>query len=158
MFVVLTVYVPVDNNRRCYLALGMGKTRSVESRTLSRNVQRAFGKRLSQARARSKPKIAQSVIARALEVSRTSISNIETGRHRVFLDQAYVAARQLGVPLSDLLPGDSEVFGTSPVSYPHSAGFPASDTRLVPYVQEALMKVPKKRTGSRRKAPRSPRT
>jgi transcriptional regulator with XRE-family HTH domain len=55
----------------------------------------------------------QDALAVALDVSRTSISNIERGHHRVFLDQVYAAARELGVDISDLLPTMEEVFPSS---------------------------------------------
>jgi transcriptional regulator with XRE-family HTH domain len=78
---------------------------------MSRRVQQGFGDRLRAARTVA-PSIrrGQRELAGVLEVSRTSVSNIERGRHRVFLDQVYAAARALGVPIADLLPSLDEVF------------------------------------------------
>ena len=78
---------------------------------MSLRVQAAFGVRLKAARKRNaERRINQDDLASALEVTRTSVSNIERGRHRVFLDQVYVAAKQLGVEVADLLPAMDEVF------------------------------------------------
>lgn len=60
--------------------------------------------------------LTQEQLAVALGVTRSSISNIEKGRHRIFLDQAYVISRTLRVALSDLLPHESEVFDSTAVS------------------------------------------
>lgn len=68
---------------------------------MSKRVQAEFGKRLQ---AHRKGRRNQHQLAEALDVSRTTISNIERGRHRIFLDQAYLAANALGVQLSELLP------------------------------------------------------
>jgi transcriptional regulator with XRE-family HTH domain len=46
----------------------------------------------------------QQSFADALGVSRTTVSNIERGMQRVFLDQVYRAAEILGRPPADLLP------------------------------------------------------
>lgn len=57
----------------------------------------------------------QDQLATALDVTRTSVSNIERGKHRVFLDQVYLAARALGVPVTDLLPPMEAIFPPVPV-------------------------------------------
>lgn len=46
----------------------------------------------------------QDAFAKEMGVSRTTVSNIECGRQRIFLDQVYRAAAILKVPVSDLLP------------------------------------------------------
>jgi transcriptional regulator with XRE-family HTH domain len=46
----------------------------------------------------------QDAFAKEMGVSRTTVSNIECGRQRIFLDQVYRAAAILKVPLADLLP------------------------------------------------------
>ena len=92
----------------------MARLRSPEKRGVSGRVQRAFGKRLQTLR---KGRRNQHQLADALDVSRTTISNIERGRHRVFLDQAYLAAHALGIPLADLLPTLDQAFPAVPVAY-----------------------------------------
>lgn len=83
---------------------------------MSKRVQVAFGQRLRLARRRVKRgPIRQDAIAAALDVSRTSVSNMERGRHRVFLDQVYAAARELGVGIHELLPTVEEIFPSEPV-------------------------------------------
>ena len=78
---------------------------------MSLRVQLAFGARLRAVRKRNaERRINQDDLAGALEVTRTSVSNIERGRHRIFLDQVYVAAKQLGVEVAELLPTMDEVF------------------------------------------------
>jgi transcriptional regulator with XRE-family HTH domain len=59
----------------------------------------------------------QQTLAADLHITRTSVSNIERGRHRIFLDQVYIAAHSLGVPLEDLLPLLSDVFPEEKVSF-----------------------------------------
>lgn len=49
----------------------------------------------------------QQSFADALGVSRTTVSNIERGAQRVFLDQVYRVAEILGKPPTDLLPDRS---------------------------------------------------
>lgn len=46
----------------------------------------------------------QETLSRHLNLSRTSIINIEKGRQRISLEQAWEAAEILGVSISDLLP------------------------------------------------------
>jgi len=85
----------------------MARRRSLEQLTVSKRVQEEFGKRLQ---AQRKGRRSQHELAAALDVTRTTISNIERGRHRIFLDQAYLAANALGIPLSDLLPALEHAF------------------------------------------------
>lgn len=92
----------------------MARQRTAQSTAFSRRVQAAFGKRLQNARKESpRGRVQQDALAVALDVSRTSISNIERGQHRVFLDQVYAAARELGVSVAELLPTMEEVFPIS---------------------------------------------
>ncbi len=97
----------------------MARLRSPEKRGVSGRVQIAFGKRLQTLRKGGRN---QHQLAEALDVSRTTISNIERGRHRIFLDQAYLAAKALGVPLADLLPTLDEAFPAVPVALEVGAG------------------------------------
>lgn len=128
----------------------MRKSRSAVGLSLSKRVQLAFGTKLKAARRSSKPKVTQGVIAEALEMTRTSISNIENGRHRVFLDQVYAAAHRLGVPIAMLLPEEVEVLATPSVSVPPSSGLASAKVGLLtPYVEEALRKAAKGSGASR---------
>lgn len=67
----------------------------------ARQVAKEFGRRLKAVRVE---RMGQEAFADALGVSRTTVSNIERGTQRVFLDQAYRAAEILAVPIDRLLP------------------------------------------------------
>lgn len=86
----------------------MARKKDGKTASLAARVQRAFGKRLHDCRRDKKAN--QHAIGGALAVSRTSVSNIERGKQRVFLDQLYAAANELGLPLESLLPPLHEVF------------------------------------------------
>ena len=86
----------------------MSQKRPDGSYEVSRRVQREFGMRLQEVRRRKSG--LQKILAGQLGLSRTSISNIERGTHRVFLDQVYAAAHALGVEVMELLPPVSEVY------------------------------------------------
>jgi transcriptional regulator with XRE-family HTH domain len=87
----------------------MAKNRSPAKQSLSKSLQTSFGKRLQEVRMNSLPRRSQGELAEVLEVTRTTISNIEGGRHRVFLDQVYDFARALNVPVSSLLPVEGDM-------------------------------------------------
>lgn len=93
-------------------------------------MQRFFGSRLQAVRRGGlQQRVTQDALAEALEVSRTSVSNIERGRHRVFLDQVYAAAHALGVEVTELLPTMEEVFPDAAIST--AGGMRARDARQV---------------------------
>lgn len=46
----------------------------------------------------------QETLSRHLNLSRTTIINIEKGRQRLSLEHAWLAAKVLGIPIEDLLP------------------------------------------------------
>jgi transcriptional regulator with XRE-family HTH domain len=96
----------------------MARKRDGSLLATSERVQAGFGSRLQQARIARK--LSQSQLADILHITRTSVSNIERGRHRVFLDQAYLAARHLGIRVPDLLPELEDVFVRQDA--PHLAG------------------------------------
>jgi len=101
----------------------------------SGRVQAGFGSRLQQIR--TQQKLSQADIADALRITRTSVSNIERGRHRIFLDQVYIVARRLGVEVADLLPGLDAVFVRQ--DSPHLAGsVPASATEKISVVARSV--------------------
>lgn len=91
----------------------MARRRDPRTAAIGQLVQRGFGKRLKQARKGMK----QQTLAADLHITRTSVSNIEHGRHRIFLDQVYIAAHSLGVPIEALLPPISDVFPQDTVSF-----------------------------------------
>jgi transcriptional regulator with XRE-family HTH domain len=64
-----------------------------------------FGRRLQEVRIASG--MDQQSFAESLAVSRTTVSNIERGTQRVFLDQVYRAAEILGRTPAELLPEGS---------------------------------------------------
>jgi transcriptional regulator with XRE-family HTH domain len=94
----------------------MARHRSPEMVALSEKVQSLFGRRLQEIRKNGQRGwLHQDRLAAALHVTRTTISNIERGEHRVFLDQVYAAAYALGVDVSDLLPKLDEVYAAKGV-------------------------------------------
>ena len=54
---------------------------------------------------REEKKFTQEELARKVDLSRTSITNIEKGRHRVLLHQVVEIAEALDASPNDLLPG-----------------------------------------------------
>ncbi|MGO9409307.1 MAG: helix-turn-helix domain-containing protein [Spirochaetia bacterium] len=72
----------------------------------SLTVYRAFGRRLRDAR--RKAGMTQARLAKAVEISRTSITNIEAGRQPVYLHLFMRLAEVLGLAGADLLPTSTE--------------------------------------------------
>ena len=68
----------------------------------SKDVYRSFGQILSQRR--SEANLSQAALAKAVGLSRTSITNIECGRQPVNLHTLYVMADVLRRDVNDLLP------------------------------------------------------
>ena len=98
--------VRLDNFRTSHHIAQM-KSRKTGNRrhdpaALSERVSLEFGVLLQQCR--RERKVSQETFASEMGLSRTTISNIECGRQRVFLDQLYHAAELLKVDLSELLP------------------------------------------------------
>jgi transcriptional regulator with XRE-family HTH domain len=106
---------------------------------LSKRVQIGFGKKLHHARRNAKyGRMQQHTLAVALDVSRTTISNIERGRHRVFLDQVYAAAHALGVGMEELLPKFDEIFPAAAVIAAPDASVTAHSMRAVGELARAI--------------------
>jgi transcriptional regulator with XRE-family HTH domain len=116
----------------------MARKRSPERLSISGRLQGLFGQRLQHARRSSPNKRVQADLAKALGVSRTTVSNIERGRHRVFLDQVFVAARELGVGVEILLPGLYEVFPETSVSTAPDVSFDPNTTKVAAEVARAV--------------------
>lgn len=70
-------------------------------------IQEAFGRRLRAERLRRD--IGQKALASGLRVSRTTVSNLERGVQRPYLDQVYTAAQILGISAADLLPTEADL-------------------------------------------------
>jgi transcriptional regulator with XRE-family HTH domain len=114
----------------------MSRKRSPETTAIGKIVQRGLGERLRLARTRSGTK--QQTLAADLHITRTSVSNIERGRHRVFLDQVYIAAHSLGVPVEDLLPPLSDVFPGEAVSFASDALVSSNSAKVVSEIVQHL--------------------
>jgi transcriptional regulator with XRE-family HTH domain len=90
--------------------------RDSASYAISQRLQRAFGKKLQEARA-CKGTL-HKLLAAELGLSRTSVSNIERGTQRIFLDQVYTAAHALGEDPVALLPSIADIYDEMPVHTP----------------------------------------
>jgi len=118
----------------------MAKRRTRPHRREATVLQREVGRRVKEARDRGGR--SQTELAEVLGLSRTSVSNLERGKHRVFVDQVYVAANWLSVTLPDLLPPISQVFLpdglTAAADDPLPPGAAAEAENVVKSVREAL--------------------
>jgi transcriptional regulator with XRE-family HTH domain len=63
-----------------------------------------IGKRVADARRQARPRMSQAKLADQVKLSRTSIVNIESGRHRIQIHVLYEIARALGVDPRQFLP------------------------------------------------------
>lgn len=61
-----------------------------------------FGRRVREAR--EKAGLTQKAVAERLRITRSSVANIEAGRHRILIHQAVDIADVLGVSVDELLP------------------------------------------------------
>jgi transcriptional regulator with XRE-family HTH domain len=71
----------------------------------SRELYRALGDRIRNARG----KMTQADLAEKLDITRATVSNIETGKHSISLSTLYSLSSELGVEPKYLLPSVSEV-------------------------------------------------
>jgi transcriptional regulator with XRE-family HTH domain len=94
----------------------VAQKRDSASYAVSQRLQRAFGKKLQEARDRKGT--LQKVLAAELGLSRTSISNIERGTQRIFLDQVYAAAHALVVEPVALLPSIADIYDDKAIHTP----------------------------------------
>ena len=113
-----------------------------------KRLQRIFGSRLREVRKREKK--GQKELGTALRLTRTSISNIERGKQRIYLDQVFEAARYLRVSIAELMPPLDEVL---PVAEIHQPG----DDPLTPEGREVALRMSEKFRLSEPRAQR-PRT
>lgn len=86
----------------------MPKRRDAKTREICERIQVGFGERLKTLRMQSE--MGQKALAPRMQLSRTSVSNLECGLHLPSLDEVYRAAHCFGVPIEDLLPAVKEVF------------------------------------------------
>lgn len=129
----------------------MAQKRSPAAQAISRRLQQEVGRRLQEAR--QERGVAQEAFAKQMGLTRTSVSNLERGAQRVFLDQVYQAAHVLGVAVEVLLPPLETIF---PVQGVHSAPddpLPERAAADVARVLESLRGRGRPRAGQLRKQP-----
>lgn len=110
----------------------VGKKRDGQRRATCDRIQKEFGRRFQ--RARKNAGLLQKNMAAAMDLTRTTISNIERGTQRLYLDQVFDAANVLAVPLESLLPSLSDVYMTPAVRT-------ATDSPLPRDVQDEVARV-----------------
>lgn len=86
------------------------------NRQLNARLQKEFGALLREARRKAEK--GQKQLAAVLRLTRTSVSNMERGKHRIYLDQLYEAAHFLRVDITKLLPPLSSVLPDSDLHEP----------------------------------------
>lgn len=75
-------------------------------------------------RARRERTMTQAALAKAVGLSRTSITNIECGRQRLLVDQLADIASALGVPVADLIPSSPSQAEEPTVPHPELPQMP----------------------------------
>lgn len=86
----------------------MPKRRDAKTREVCERIQKVFGERLKAFR--EQREMGQKALAPRMQLSRTSVSNLECGLHLPSLDEVYRAAHCFGVSIETLLPAVEEVF------------------------------------------------
>lgn len=86
----------------------MARTRSQTKLQLCKRIQQEFGEKLRAAR--EDRGLLQKNLAPKMGLTRTSISNIERGTQRLYLDQVFEAAYALDMEASELLPPVAAVY------------------------------------------------
>lgn len=86
----------------------MPKRRDARTREICERIQRVFGERLKAHR--KQRDMGQKALAPRMQLSRTSVSNLERGQHLPSLDEVYRAAHCFGVPVEALLPAVHDIF------------------------------------------------
>jgi transcriptional regulator with XRE-family HTH domain len=119
----------------------MARHRTNSLAQLRLRLQRVFGERLQQARRATfaSARCTQQRLAEALRVTRTTVSNMERGRHRLFLDQVYVAAHELGLAVTDLLPDADEIFSSDSLHTAPDAPLPARAAQAAEKVMRSVV-------------------
>jgi transcriptional regulator with XRE-family HTH domain len=63
-----------------------------------------IGKKIRQFRELQSPRMSQEDLARVLNLTRTSVTNIEAGQQRISLDSLYLLCERFGFEISEVLP------------------------------------------------------
>lgn len=101
----------------------MPKGRDRSTREICERIQQGFGRRLKSLR--ESRDMGQKALAPKLQLSRTSVSNLECGVHLPTLSDVYRAAHLFGVTVEQLLPPVEDVFPL--VSISSATDDPVSD-------------------------------
>ena len=128
----------------------MPRKRTPASVLIGRRIQRSFGARLRAARRGRASRLLQQDLAEALDVTRTTISNMERGQHRIFLDQVYIVAHHLGISIDALLPSLDEIFPPRALTTPADERVEGEAVDAAIVVAEAVIARALARTGTAR--------
>ena len=90
------------------MLVAVAKRRDGQRLEVCGRIQKEFGRRFREARVKSGR--LQRNIAVEMSLTRTTISNIERGTQRLYLDQVFQAAHVLSVDLPTLLPNVGDVY------------------------------------------------
>lgn len=74
---------------------------------LASSLNTAFGQRLQQCR--HSKKMTQGVLADRAGLSRVSVANLESGRQNVTLQQVYLLAHSMDLPMASLVPSNADI-------------------------------------------------
>jgi transcriptional regulator with XRE-family HTH domain len=97
----------------------VAKRRDGKRLEMCSRIQKEFGTRFR--RARKNAGFLQKTIALEMNLTRTTISNIERGTQRLYLDQVFQAAHVLGEDLHALLPSVADVYKAPEIRTPSDA-------------------------------------
>ncbi|MGO9338069.1 MAG: helix-turn-helix domain-containing protein [Terracidiphilus sp.] len=87
---------------------------TVRSKDFEKNFYSVFGAMLADAR--RKRRVSQEALAEELDLTRTSITNIEKGRQPIQLHSLYLVAQSLSVEVKDLLPSPAALRMVQPAT------------------------------------------
>ncbi|MGO9165617.1 MAG: helix-turn-helix domain-containing protein [Candidatus Sulfotelmatobacter sp.] len=99
-------------------------------------INKRFGRRLAQCRKRSG--LSQEKLAKALRLTRTSITNIEHGRQPIQLSTLYAIAEALSLEPTDLMPGLPKAVGETSVDRKQLKGLSVRATNWIAKVSGEL--------------------
>jgi transcriptional regulator with XRE-family HTH domain len=129
----------------------MAKRRDPSHIQLCDRIQKDFGRRLQQERERQR--LLQKNLAYGMGLTRTSISNIERGAQRLYLDQVYQAARILQVEVTTLLPEAKHIYDQPIITSVSDDPLPANVVRQAQEIVQSLA-APRRQGHPRKGAPR----
>jgi len=124
----------------------MAKRRDPAHIQLCNRLQKVFGHRLQEERARQG--LLQKNLAHAMGLTRTSVSNIERGSQRLYLDQVYQAARALRIDVPALLPNVQQIYDHPMITSVSDDPLPADAVQRAQEIVQNLA-APKRRTRQR---------